>query len=189
MYYNKTTKEVYQLPKEIVVNGIRYPKQVFDNVETLNSLNVFKLTEEPIPDGRLYTFVEEVDAVNLVLKRIPIARSETELLAVAKEDKLSQIEADFNLAESQSVSYLGFEFVGGQDSVKSIDDYYRLMLLAGQTSFTIWDTNKEDHVLTEAEVKGLIIAIGSAASANQFNLKNRKVALANATTLAEVEAV
>ena len=189
MYLDKNTNKTFFSPKEIVVNGIRYPKQVFDNAETLNSLNVFKLTEEPMPDGRLYTFVEEVDAVNLVLKRIPIARSEAELLVVAKEDKLSQIEADFNLAESQSVSYLGFEFVGGQDSVKSIDDYYRLMLLAGQTSFTIWDTNKEDHVLTEAEVKGLIIAIGSVSSANQFNLKNRKAALANATTLAEVEAV
>lgn len=189
MHYNKITKEIYQLPKEITVNGIRYPKQVFDNTEMLNSLNVFKLTEEPIPDGRLYTFVEEVDSISLVLKRTPTPKSEAELLAVAKEDKLAQIEADFNLAESQSVSYLGFEFVGGQDSVKSIDAYYRLVLLAGQTSFTIWDTNKEDHVLTEAEVKGLIIAIGSVSSANQFNLKNRKAALANATTLAEVEAV
>lgn len=129
-----------------------------------------------------------IDGDNITFHKVDW-RAESEILEQAKAEKLTRIESDFNLAESQSVSYFGFEFIGGQESVKSIDDYYRLMLLAGETSFTIWDVNKEDHILTEAEVKGLIIAIGSVSSTNQFNLKNRKVALANATTLAEVEAV
>ena len=44
MYLNKTTNETFYAPKEITIGGITYPKQVFDNVETLNSLNVFELT-------------------------------------------------------------------------------------------------------------------------------------------------
>lgn len=189
MYLDKNTNKTFFSPKEIVVNGIRYPKQVFDNVETLNSLNVFKLTEEPIPDGRLYTYVEEIDEVNLVLKRTPIARSEAELLAVAKEDKLSQIEADFTLAELQSVSYLGFEFIGGIESVTSIDGYVRLNRIAGITIHNIWDVNGVEHNLSDAEADGLLLAIGSQASLNKFTKKNRKLALDSATTLAEVEAV
>lgn len=189
MYYNKTTKEIYQLPKEIIVSGIRYPRQVFDYVETLNGLNVFKLTEEPMPDGRLYTFIEEVDDVNLVLKRTPIARSEAELLVVAKEDKLAQIEADFNLAELQSVSYLGFNYIGGIESVTAIDGYVRLNRITGATTHTIWDVIGVEHSLSDTEANGLLLAIGSQASLNKFTKKNRKLALDSATTILEVEAV
>lgn len=147
-----------------------------------------QLGEQVVMSGDNYVLLSDKSAVAAAAVELALATQEDNLLEQAKAEKLLQIEADFNLAESQSVSYLGFEFVGGQDSVKSIDDYYRLMLLAGQTSFTIWDTNKEDHVLTEAEVKGLVIAIGSVSSANQFNLKNRKVALAN-IALSDVEPV
>lgn len=189
MYLDKNTNETFYSSKEIVVNGVRYPKQVFDNVETLSGLNIFKLTEEPIPNGRLYTYVEEVDAINLVLKRTPIARNEAELLAVAKEDKLAQVEADFTLSESQSVSYLGFNFIGGIDSVTAIDGYIRLDRMAGITTHNIWDVNGIEHSLSDAEADGLLLTIGSQASINKFTKKNRKLALDSATTILEVEAV
>ncbi|MFA5669913.1 MAG: hypothetical protein WCX83_00200 [Candidatus Cloacimonas sp.] len=189
MYLDKNTNETFYSSKEIVVNGVRYPKQVFDNVETLNSLDVFELIEEPIPNGRLYTYVEEVDAINLVLKRTPIPRTEVELLQVAKEYKLAQIESDYILAESQSVSYLGFNFIGGAESVTAIEGYVRLNRMASAVTHNIWDVNGIEHSLTDAESDGLLLTIGSQASINKFTKKNRKVALAVATTIAEVEAI
>lgn len=189
MYLDKNTNETFYSSKEIVVNGVRYPKQVFDNVETLNSLDVFELIEEPMPNGRLYTYVEEVDTVNLVLKRTPIPRSDDELLVVAKEDKLTQIEADFNLAESQSVNYLGFNYIGGIDSVTATDGYVRLNRIAGATTHNIWDVNGVEHSLSDTEANGLLLAIGGQASLNKFTKKNRKLALDGAISIAEVEAI
>lgn len=189
MYYNKTTKETYQISKEIIVNGIKYPRQVFDNVDMLNSLNIFKLAEEPIPDRRLFTFIEEIDDVKLVLKRTPITRSEAELLVVSKEDKLSQIEADFILAESQSVSYLGFNFIGGIESVTAIDGYVRLNRISGVDTHTIWDVNGVNHSLSDTEANELLLAIGGQASLNKFTKKNRKLALDSATLIVEVNAI
>lgn len=189
MYLNKTTNETFYSPQEVVINGIRYPKQVFDNVETLNSLNVFELIEEPMPNGRLYTYVEEVDAINLVLKRTPIPKTEVELIQVAKEDKLAQIEADYTLAESQTVSYLGFNFIGGTESITAIDGYVRLNRIAGITTHNVWDVNRIEHSLSDVEADGLLLAIGSQTSINKFTKKNRKMALINATTIAEVDAI
>ena len=189
MYLNKTTNETFYAPKELTIGGITYPKQVFDDVVTLNGLNVFKLAEEPIPDGRLYTYIEEVDPINLVLKRTPIPRTEVELLQVAKEDKLAQIESDYILAELQSVSYLGFNFIGGTESVEAIDSYVRLDRMAGITTHNIWDVNGIEHSLTDVEADGLLLTIGSQASINKFTKKNRKVALSIATTIAEVDAI
>lgn len=189
MYLNKTKNETFYAQKELTIGGITYPKQVFDDVVILNELGIFELTVEPIPDGRLYTYIEEVDTINLVLKRTPIARSESELLAVAKEDKLAQIESNYILAESQSVSYLGFSFIGGTESVTAIDGYVRLNRIAGITTHNIWDVNGIEHSLTDAEADGLLLTIGSQASMNKFTKNNRKVALSIATTITEVEAV
>lgn len=189
MYLNKITNETFYSPQEVVVDGVRYPKQVFDNVETLNSLNVFELTEEPLPDGRLYSYIEEVDAVNLILKRTPIPKTDVELLAVAKEEKLGQIETDYTLAELEATSCLGFNFTSGTESIVSIDGYVRLNRIAGITTHKIWDINGHEHSLTDTEVDTLLLAIGSKASINKFNKKNRKLALSIASTIAEVEAI
>ena len=115
--------------------------------------------------------------------------SEVELLIRAKGDKLSQIESDYTAAELQTVSYLGFNFAGGAESVASIDGYVRLNRLAGVTVHNIWDTNGTEHSLTEAEVDGLILAIGGQTSINKFTKKNRKLALLAATSIIEVDVI
>lgn len=112
-----------------------------------------------------------------------------EEVTIAKAVKLQEIEDDFVEAESQSTDYAGFKFVGGYNSVMSIDAYVRLTKLGGGTIFSIWDINGDDHFFNEDEVNELIYEVGSAASFNKFAKKNRKVALSKAETVLEVNAI
>lgn len=115
--------------------------------------------------------------------------SSSQLLEQAKAKKLQEIEDDFTAAEAVSVPYNGFEFIGGAESVTSIDAYVRLMDLAGMSSYNIWDVNGVEHALTKVQVNELMLAIGIQASANKFVKKDRKKALAAASTVAQVEAI
>jgi len=116
-------------------------------------------------------------------------QDETKVLEKAKDEKLKVIQDDFKTAESIPVEHGGSQFVGGQESASSIDQYVRLMKIAGATEFKIWDVNGDEHIFDSAGADALLLAIGSASSVNQFAKKNRKVALAKATTVGEVDAV
>ena len=118
-----------------------------------------------------------------------LAKLDADALTKASELKLKEIESDFIKAEELPVTYNGSNYAGGDESATSIDKYVRLNRLAGNTTHTIWDADKIDHVLTDAEVDGLILTVGASASANKFAMKNRKLAVFNATTVAEVEAI
>lgn len=148
-----------------------------------------QLGEPVVMSGDNYVLLSDKSVVAAAAVELALATQQDNLLEQTKSEKLLQIKADFNLAELQTVPYLGFEFVGGIESVTSIDGYVRLNRIAGITIHSIWDVNGVEHNLSDAEADGLLSAIGSQASANKFTKKNRKVALANATTLAEVEAV
>ena len=115
--------------------------------------------------------------------------TDAELLQQSKVVKLKQIEEDFKDSESAVVSYLGFDFYGGIDSARAIDEYVRLNRLAGIDVHVVWDSSKADHVMTDAEVDGLILTIGAVASTNKFLKKNRKASLNKAITIAEVELI
>lgn len=132
--------------------------------------------------------IDYVNGVSNIVYTVTDIPLET-LLERAKAKKLPTLEKDFLESESQVVLYNGVNYKGGDNSVTSIDKYVRLNRLAGNTSHTIWDAQKIDHVLTDAEVDGLILTIGASSSANQFVLKNRELALSNATTIAEVDLV
>lgn len=115
--------------------------------------------------------------------------TDAELLEQAKVSKLQQIEDDYIVSEEQTVEVSGVVYYGGMSSAEAIDSYVRLNRLAGNTTHNIWDVNGVEHSLTDSEVDGVILAIGIQASANKFTKKNRKVALAVATTITEVEAI
>lgn len=116
-------------------------------------------------------------------------KTEAELLEIAKAGKLTQIENDYIASEEQTVEVSGVIYFGGTSSVEAIDSYVRLNRLAGNTTHNIWDINGTDHTLTDIEADSVILAIGVQASINKLAKKNRKVALAVATTITEVEAV
>ncbi len=115
--------------------------------------------------------------------------TDAELLQQARASKLQQIEDDYIASEEQTVEVSGVTYYGGASSVEAIDSYVRLNRLAGNTTHNIWDVNGVEHTLSDSEVDGVIVAIGVQASTNKFNKKNRKVALAVATTIAEVEVI
>ena len=115
--------------------------------------------------------------------------TDAELLDQAKASKLQQIEADYIASEEQAVTVACVIYSGGMSSVEAIDGYVRLNRLAGSTTHNIWDVNGVEHILTDSQVDGVILAIGVQASANKFTKKNRKVALVVATTIAEVEVI
>ena len=115
--------------------------------------------------------------------------NQAKILEQAKASKLQQIEDDYIASEEQTVEVSDVIYSGGTSSVEAIDSYVRLNRLAGNTTHNIWDVNGVEHSLTDSEVDGVILAIGVQASTNKFNKKNRKVALAVATTIAEVEAI
>jgi len=116
-------------------------------------------------------------------------KTDAELLEQAKASKLQQIEDDYIASEEQTVEVSGVIYFGGMSSVEAIDSYVRLNRLAGATTHNIWDINGTEHTLTDIEADSVILAIGVQASTNKFTKKNRKVALAVATTIAEVEAI
>lgn len=139
----------------------------------------------PLPIGHRLEY--DVNGFPLIVE-IPLP-TEAELLEQAKSSKLQQIEDDYIASEEQTVEVSGVVYSGGMSSVEAIDSYVRLNRLAGNTTHNIWDVNGVEHSLTDSEVDGVILAIGVQASTNKFTKKNRKVALAVATTIAEVEAI
>ena len=112
-----------------------------------------------------------------------------ETLEQAKATKLNQIELDYNTTDSEPITLNGTIYFGGSESAKSIRDYVDGNRLEGITTHNIWDINGTEKSHTDAEAKAVVIAIGDASSVNDFNKKNRKVALAIASTILEVEAV
>ena len=115
--------------------------------------------------------------------------NQAKILEQTKASKLKQIEDDYIASEEQTVEVSGVIYYGGTSSVEAIDSYVRLNRLAGNTTHNVWDVNGVEHSLTDSEVDGVILAIGVQASTNKFTKKNRKVALAVATTIAEVEVI
>lgn len=148
-----------------------------------------QLGEQVVMSGEDYVLLSNKSVVATAAVELALATQQAELLESAKTIKLEQIQSDFAVADEQPVSYLGFNFSGGAESVTAIDGYVRLNRIAGITTHNIWDVNGDEHTLSDSQVDELIIAIGSQASAAKFTKKNRKVALASATSIAEVEAI
>ena len=111
------------------------------------------------------------------------------LLQKAKDKKLIEIENDYMTDENTPVIYNEISFIGGGESVSSIDKYVRLNRLAGNTEHTIWDANKVDRVLSDNAVNELMLAIGGESSANQFRLKDRKKAVYEAIKIEDLEGI
>ena len=79
------------------------------------------------------------------------------------------------------------EYAGGASSARDIRDYIDLTTEDGLTEYMLWDINGTETALSLSQANTVKLAIAKEASLNKFNKKNRKVALALATTIAEVE--
>ena len=148
-----------------------------------------QLGKEVVMSGDKYVFLDTKTEVVQSEVELAMISQDAKILEQAKASKLQQIEEDYMSSEEQTVEVSGVIYFSGTSSVEAIDSYVRLNRLTGTTTHNIWDVNGTEHSLTDSEVDGVILAIGIQASTNKFTKKNRKVALAVATTIAEVEAV
>ena len=128
----------------------------------------------------IYTFVE-----------IPPISDEV-LLAQSKAIKLKEIGLDYIATDSEVVkvthtAHGEITYIGGSDSAKSVRDYIDGNRLEGTTTHNIWDINGTETEHTDAEADSVLIALNSKARTDKFTKKNRKVAVAVATTIADVE--
>ena len=139
---------------------------------------------EEVSDDVVCGMVKNVDGTFSV-----VPPTDAELLEQAKASKLIQIEDDFNLAESIPITYNLIDFYGGAESAESINYYVTLNRLKGVATHSIWDITGTEHNLDDVEASELLILVGNQASTNKFTKKNRKVAVTNATTVLEVDAI
>jgi len=99
MYININNSEVINKATQVEVGGTTYPRAVFGDTEKLNSLGIYKLTEDAIPNRRYYTYNEVVNVKTRNIDRTPIPRDVDSLKATMlselkqmQKDKLSDID-------------------------------------------------------------------------------------------------
>ena len=172
-HYDEITKQLLGWYDKDIHTTIPAPNIKVNNDTWLESININ---------------ANYVDATNKKLS-VKDFRTDAEMLLDLKVTKLTQIESDFNIAESQLITVNSIVYQGGRDSVEAIDSYVRLRRLNGLNTHFIWDYQGTETELTDIQADAVLIAIGNASSTNKFTKKNRKVAVAVATTIAEVEAV
>ena len=93
MYINKNNNTLIKAPCELTINGVTYPKQVFDNPIMLAELNIIECTEDAYPDSTLYTFAEEYDYEVCHVIRTPIPRTAEEIRELTVPISITKVQA------------------------------------------------------------------------------------------------
>lgn len=144
-------------------------------------------------DGSLYDFYLTTPDIDGIYQADTVKIDSTSL-ALAKAAKLAQIDSDYILADETPVvvnhtAHGDIAYYGGSESAKAIRDYIDGNKLEAVTIHNIWDINGTETPLNDAEAEAVLIALNSKARIDKFAKKDRKVALAIATTLTEVEVI
>ena len=106
-----------------------------------------------------------------------------------KEQKKSTIKNKFNEVENEPVTINSIEWNGGYESAQKLDGAKRMAELLGQTSVTFYDLANVGHTLTIAESEVVITTIGIDYQTKFANKQAKVVAVDNATTLEELDAI
>jgi hypothetical protein len=109
MYIDINNSETYKKATQVEIGGITYPKSIFGDTEKLNSLGIYKLTEDAIPNRRYYTYNEVVNVETRNIDRTPIAKDIDSLkeqmvkdvIGIAKS-KLDEATSKYSPAEMAS---------------------------------------------------------------------------------------
>lgn len=157
-------------------------------------LNLRKTTNGYLINGYMETVVGDENYQDALDwdnsgKEVMVALTDAELLEQAKASKLQQIKDDYSIADAIPVLHNTVTYKGGESSAKGIRDYLEGNRLEGITIHHIWDINGTEKPYTDSEANAVLIAVNAPVRDNSFNKKNRKVALAVATTITEVEAI
>lgn len=115
--------------------------------------------------------------------------SEAELLTNAKTTKLQELETAFITASKLPVTVGIKTYNGGKESAQALRDYIQLVTESGGTSFTIWDSSNAISNYTLAEATAIKLAVATEVAQGEFNLRIKKNAVNDATTITAVDAV
>jgi len=76
-----------------------------------------------------------------------------------KSEKSFEIKNSFNIESNLPVSHNNISWVGGFDSATKLDSAVRLAESIGQTTVSLYDSNKTEHQLTLDEAKEIVKAV------------------------------
>ena len=110
-------------------------------------------------------------------------------LTNTKSKKQTEIRNSFNAELELPVIINGISYSGGFDSAIKLDAAKRLVEALGATEVTFYDVGNVGHILNLVDAQSVITAIAIDYQ-TKFGIKQTKmVAVDNATTIQEVEAV
>ena len=112
-----------------------------------------------------------------------------ELLANAKTTKKKELELAFNVATKLTVTVGTKTYNGGIESAQAIRDYIQLVSENGGTAYTIWDSSNIIATYTLAEANAIKLAIAVKVFEGELNLRTKKNAVNDATTITAINAV
>lgn len=115
--------------------------------------------------------------------------TDAELLANAKTAKLQELEIAFITTSKLPVTVGAKTYNGGKESALAIRDYIQLVTESGGTSFTIWDSSNAISTYTLTEATAIKLAVATAVAQGEVNLRMKKNAVNDATTITAVNAV
>lgn len=115
--------------------------------------------------------------------------TEAELLDMAKEVKRNQIRAEFDVVSNMPVTVNSVSYVGGFESAIKLDAAKRIGEQAGAIEVVFFDINNAPHVLSLADATAVVLSVGADYQTKFGTKQSRMVAVENATTIQEVEAV
>lgn len=142
MWLNKSDNSVIAKPKAITVGGIDYPSAVFSKYSEaeLNAINIFTITEDPIPNRRYYTYNEVLDTATVHISRTLVERPLADVQAVMLKDledvansKFDATTAGYTAGEMSSWAELEADAIAHQTTPLTSGMLYDEATIAGIT--------------------------------------------------------
>jgi hypothetical protein len=93
MWLNHNDNTKINVPREITVNGVTYPKQVFNDEAFLNTIGIFKATVGAMADQTLFTNTEVIDWVTNTVSYNSVARTEEEIRSLTVPISITKVQA------------------------------------------------------------------------------------------------
>lgn len=157
MYRDKYGKN-YRFKQEFELDGIKYPKQIFDKPDELYALG-FKKVEvyntdtlgNPIDETLNYKGnpVETVNG-NIIEVRYEVIPKSREQL-IPKEINDIKLACTANDPVTMTINTVEYTFNGGDSSAGAINGAITLAQSLSETTVDIWDINNKLHTFTLAE--------------------------------------
>lgn len=110
-------------------------------------------------------------------------------LDMAKAIKKRELENDFNVASKIPVIVGARSYNGGKESAQALRDCIQLVTESGGVDYTIWDSLNVISTYTLSEATAIKLAVATAVAQGEFNLRMKKNAVNNATTIEAINVV